>query len=127
MARDRQGNQQLIPKTFLTLLPSAVRPMSGASSLPVTPDRSYINNGVFPQAPPPTSASTNHVAENQNVPLSRVKRSRSTRRRTAEIQTTWEQDPEYQRDTVESTQANLHQDYNFLYHLVKVSEAATDR
>ncbi|XP_056867453.1 spectrin beta chain, non-erythrocytic 5 isoform X2 [Takifugu flavidus] len=93
MARDRQGNQQMIPKTFLNPLPSA--------------------------APPPSSTSTNHVAETQSVKSSRVKRSRSTRRRTAEIQTTWQQDPEYQRDTLESTQANLHQDYDFLNHLVK--------
>lgn len=28
MARDRQGNQQMIPKTFLNPLPSAVRPPS---------------------------------------------------------------------------------------------------
>lgn len=54
---------------------------------------------------------------------SRVKRSRSARRRTADIQTTWQQDPEYQRGTVEGAQANLHQDYNFLNHLVKVREA----
>lgn len=28
MARDRQGNQQMIPKTFLNPLPPAVRPLS---------------------------------------------------------------------------------------------------
>lgn len=59
MARDRQGNQQLIPKTFLNPLPSAVRPMSVVSSLPRTSDQSfYVSNAVFvrplpPPLPPP--------------------------------------------------------------------------
>lgn len=98
------------------------------SSLPRTSDPSfYLDDAVFAQAPPPSSASTNHVAETQSGKSSRVKRSRSTRRRTAEIQTTWQQDPEYQRDTVESVQATLRQDYNLLNHLVKVREATNDR
>ena len=42
------------------------------------------------------------------------------RRGTAEIQTTWLPDAQYQRDTVESTQAGLDKDYNSLYNLVKV-------
>ncbi|KAA8582408.1 hypothetical protein FQN60_009148 [Etheostoma spectabile] len=51
--------------------------------------------------------------------LSRPRRSRSMRRGTAEIQTAWLPDPQYQRDTVESTQAGLDRDYNSLYNLVK--------
>lgn len=43
---------------------------------------------------------------------------------TAEMQTTWLLDPQYQRDTVESAQASLDQDYNSLYNLVKVTGAA---
>lgn len=43
------------------------------------------------------------------------------RRGTAEIQTTWLPDAQYQRDTVESTQAGLDQDYNSLLNLVKVT------
>lgn len=43
------------------------------------------------------------------------------RRGTAEIQTTTLPDPQYQRDTVEGTQASLDQDYNSLYKLVKVT------
>lgn len=46
------------------------------------------------------------------------------RRGTAEIQTTWLADPQYQRDTVESAQASLDQDYSSLYSLVKVTGAS---
>lgn len=46
------------------------------------------------------------------------------RRGTAEIQTTWLPDPQYQRNTVESTRASLDQDYNSLYSLVKVTGAS---
>lgn len=42
------------------------------------------------------------------------------RRSTGELQTTWLPDAHYQRDTVENRQANLDQDYNSLYMLVKV-------
>ncbi|XP_036927334.1 spectrin beta chain, non-erythrocytic 5 isoform X2 [Acanthopagrus latus] len=93
LARDGRGNQQLIPKTFLSLLPAA--------------------------APPPAPPSTNSVAGSPSGKLSRPRRSRSMRRGTAEIQTTWLPDPQYQRDTVESTRASLDQDYNSLYNLVK--------
>lgn len=73
------------------------------------------------QAPPPKPpASTNGVPEGQSRKLSRPRRRRSMRRGTAEIQTTWLPDPQYQRDTVESTQASLDKDYNFLCNLVKV-------
>lgn len=75
------------------------------------------------QAPPPTSASTNSVPESPSRKLSRPRRSRSMCRGTSEIQTTWLPDPQYQRDTVENTQANLDQDYNSLYNLVKVKGA----
>lgn len=44
------------------------------------------------------------------------------RRSTTEIQTALLPDPHYHRDTVESTQAQLDQDYNSLYKLVKVRE-----
>lgn len=44
------------------------------------------------------------------------------RRSTTEIQTPLLPDPQYQRDTVESTQAALDRDYNSLYSLVKVRE-----
>ncbi|XP_076605262.1 spectrin beta chain, non-erythrocytic 5 [Chaetodon auriga] len=91
LARDGRGNQQLIPKSYLTLLPATAPPPA-----------------------PPTS--TNGFSES---PSSRPRRSRSMRRGTAEIQTTWLPDPQYQRDTVESTQASLDQDYNALLSLVK--------
>ncbi|XP_068608001.1 spectrin beta chain, non-erythrocytic 5 [Brachionichthys hirsutus] len=93
LARDSRGNQQLIPKTYLILLPAT--------------------------APPPTPASTSRVAENPNRKLNRPRRSRSMRRSTTEIQTTWPPDPQYQRETVEGTQASLDQDYTYLYNLLK--------
>uniref|UniRef100_A0A3Q3IUH0 Calponin-homology (CH) domain-containing protein n=1 Tax=Monopterus albus TaxID=43700 RepID=A0A3Q3IUH0_MONAL len=92
LARDSRGNQQLIPKTYLSLLPT----------------------------PPPTpTVSTNGVPENQSRKLSRLRRRRSMRRNTSEIQTALLPDPQYQRDTVESTQAGLDQDYSTLFSLVK--------
>ncbi|XP_039992754.1 spectrin beta chain, non-erythrocytic 5 isoform X2 [Xiphias gladius] len=97
LARDSQGNQQLIPKTYLTLLPATVQST----------------------APPTPPVSTHGVPESQSGKLSRPRRSRSMRRNTSEIQTTWIPDPQYQRDTVESTQTGLDQDYNSLYNLVK--------
>nr|XP_046269773.1 spectrin beta chain, non-erythrocytic 5 [Scatophagus argus] len=100
LARDGRGNQQLIPKTYLSLQPAA--------------------------APPPTSTSTNSVQESPGRKLSRPRRSRSMRRGTAEIQTTWLPDPQYQRDTVESTQAGLEQHYNSLYSLVKSKRRSLD-
>uniref|UniRef100_A0A3B4GB01 Spectrin beta chain, non-erythrocytic 5-like n=1 Tax=Pundamilia nyererei TaxID=303518 RepID=A0A3B4GB01_9CICH len=94
VARDSGGNQQSIPKTYLNMLPSSV--------------------------PPPTPpASANDMPESSSKKLSRPRRKRSMRRGTAEIQTTLLPDPEYQRDTVESTQGRLDQEYNFLYNLVK--------
>ncbi|XP_028422093.1 spectrin beta chain, non-erythrocytic 5 [Perca flavescens] len=94
LARDSRGNQQLVPKTYLTLLPATAPP-------PIPP------------------VSTNGAPESPSRKLSRPRRSRSMRRGTAEIQTTSLPDPQYQRDTVESTQAGLDRDYNSLYNLVK--------
>uniref|UniRef100_UPI0037E8FE98 spectrin beta chain, non-erythrocytic 5 n=1 Tax=Semicossyphus pulcher TaxID=241346 RepID=UPI0037E8FE98 len=94
LAKDGRGNQQLIPKTYLSILPAS--------------------------APPPTPpVSTNGVSESPSRKLSRPRRSRSMRRCTTEIQTTWLSDPQYQRETVESTQASLDRDYNSLYNMVK--------
>ncbi|XP_029317025.1 LOW QUALITY PROTEIN: spectrin beta chain, non-erythrocytic 5 [Cottoperca gobio] len=94
LARDSRGNQQLVPKTFLSLLPATAPPSS-----------------------PPVS--TNGEPESPNRMLSRPRSSRSMRRVTAESQTTCLPDPQYQRETVESTQASLDRDYNSLYNLVK--------
>ncbi|XP_068456287.1 spectrin beta chain, non-erythrocytic 5 [Clinocottus analis] len=89
LARDDRGNQQLVPKTYLSLLPAAAPPTS-----------------------PPVS--TNGAPESP----SRPRRRRSTRRGTAEIQTAWLPDPQYQRDAVESAQAELDRDYSALFQLV---------
>uniref|UniRef100_A0A3Q1IVH4 Calponin-homology (CH) domain-containing protein n=1 Tax=Anabas testudineus TaxID=64144 RepID=A0A3Q1IVH4_ANATE len=97
LARDSRGNKQLIPKTYLTLLPV--------------------------QTPAPTtSVSTNVASESQSRKVSRPRRSRSMRRSTTEIQTTLLPDPQYQRDTVENTQAELDQDYNSLYNTRSLAE-----
>ncbi|XP_067336707.1 spectrin beta chain, non-erythrocytic 5 isoform X2 [Channa argus] len=96
LARDSKGKQQLIPKTYLSLLPPTVQTL-----------------------PPTTPTSTSDVPESPGRKTSRPRRNRSTRRSTSEIQTTQLPDPEYQRDTVEGTQARLDQDYNSLYNLVK--------
>ncbi|CAJ1074861.1 spectrin beta chain%2C non-erythrocytic 5 [Xyrichtys novacula] len=94
LARDSRGNQQIIPRTYLNIQPSSAPP----------------------PAPP---ASTNGVPESSTRKLSRPRRSRSMRRSTTEIQTSWLPDPQYQRETVENTQAGLDQDYSSLYNLVK--------
>ncbi|XP_053700420.1 spectrin beta chain, non-erythrocytic 5 [Synchiropus splendidus] len=90
VARDSRGNQQFIPKTFLTVLPAA--------------------------APP---ASANGVSEGASRKTGRTRRRRSSRRRTTEIQPTWLPDPEYQRETLEGTQARLEEDYRSLCHMVQ--------
>ncbi|XP_068593345.1 spectrin beta chain, non-erythrocytic 5 [Cebidichthys violaceus] len=90
LARDARGNQQLVPKTYLSLLPNTAPPTSSANGVPESPSRKS----------------------------SRPRRSRSMRRGTAEIQTTWLPDLQYQRDTVENMQAGLDRDYNSLFLLV---------
>lgn len=77
------------------------------------------------QPPPPAPAPANSAAPSPNKKSSRLRRSRSLRRGTAEIQTAWLPDPQYQRETVESTQASLDQDFNSLYNLLKVQEKKT--
>ncbi|XP_029899947.1 spectrin beta chain, non-erythrocytic 5 isoform X2 [Myripristis murdjan] len=94
LARDSRGNQQLIPKTYLNLLPAAAPP----------------------QTPP---LSTSGAAESPSRKLSAPRRSRSMRRSTTEIQTTWLPDPQYQRDAVEAAQSGLEQDYSALHSLLK--------
>ncbi|XP_061843662.1 spectrin beta chain, non-erythrocytic 5 [Nerophis lumbriciformis] len=93
LVRDARGHQQLVPKTYLAELQVL--------------------------APPISPASTNGAADKQNKKLSRPRHSRSMRRGTAEIQTTWLPDPQYQRDTVEQTQARLDQDFKTLCGLIQ--------
>nr|XP_057947283.1 spectrin beta chain, non-erythrocytic 5-like isoform X2 [Doryrhamphus excisus] len=91
--RDARGHQQPVPKTYLTMLPVL--------------------------APPTSPAPAKGITDNQSRNLSRPRRSRSMHRGTSEIQTTWLPDPQYQKDTVEQTQARLDQDYKTLCHLVQ--------
>ncbi|XP_062252883.1 spectrin beta chain, non-erythrocytic 5 [Platichthys flesus] len=93
LARDSRGNQQLIPRTYLSLLSAT--------------------------APPTTPVGTSGVAVSTGTKASRPRRSRSNRRTTTEIQTSWLPDPQYQRDTVDSTQTRLDEDYKSLYSLLK--------
>ncbi|XP_067099877.1 spectrin beta chain, non-erythrocytic 5 [Osmerus mordax] len=93
LARDTKGNEQLVPKTYLNELSAT----------------------VTPSTPP-----TNGVSKPESGKLtSRPRRSRSMRRGTAEIQTAWIPDPHYQRNTIQSTQSSLDEDYNSLYNLAK--------
>lgn len=121
LARDSRGNQQLVPSTYLTVLSAAVRPQ-------IITNHRYLLKIIIELfrlaflTPPTQTPPTNGVSESQSRKLSR--RGHSMRRRTAEIQTTWLPDPQYQRDTVEGTQAGLDQDYNHLYKLLKVSTAS---
>lgn len=73
-----------------------------------------------PQSPPPTSSPA--AAQSSTKKSRRPRRNRSLRRGTAEIQSAWLLDPQYQRDTVESTQASLDQDFTSMQSLVKVGE-----
>ncbi|XP_061631327.1 spectrin beta chain, non-erythrocytic 5 isoform X2 [Phyllopteryx taeniolatus] len=102
VVKGAQGNQRRVPNTYLTPLPA--------------PD------------PPTLPASTNGVADPQNRKFNYPRHRRSTRPGTAEIQSTWVPDPQYQRVTVEATQTQLDQDYTsmccLLQSKVKVLEEA---
>ncbi|XP_024910886.1 spectrin beta chain, non-erythrocytic 5 isoform X2 [Cynoglossus semilaevis] len=94
LAQDSRGNQQIIPKTYLTLLPPNVTPAKELN---------------FTTGPP----------DGLSKKRSRPRRRRSLRNNTGEIQTTCLPDPQYQRQTVEGTQAQLQQEFDSLYNLVK--------
>ncbi|XP_057715583.1 spectrin beta chain, non-erythrocytic 5 isoform X1 [Corythoichthys intestinalis] len=100
MIRDVRGNQQLIPNTYLTFAPAP--------------------------APSNSPASTNGIVNIQGRRFIRLSRRRSTYHSTSEIQTPWAPDPQYQRATVEMTQAQLDEDYmsmcNLLESKVKILE-----
>jgi len=63
------------------------------------------------------------VPESPARRFSLPKRSRSLRRSASERQTTWPPDAHYQRDTIETTQSHLQEDYDSLYRLVQVRRA----
>nr|XP_029543639.1 spectrin beta chain, non-erythrocytic 5 [Oncorhynchus nerka] len=93
LVRDSKGNEQLVPKTYLTELPSSTN---------------------TPSTPPP---STNGVTESPTKRVNRARRRRSMRRGTAEIQSSSIPDPHYQRETIESAQSSLDRDFNSLHNL----------
>ncbi|XP_049319614.1 spectrin beta chain, non-erythrocytic 5 isoform X1 [Astyanax mexicanus] len=98
LVRDSKGNEQLVPSTYITELPTA-------------------------QAPP---APVNGVPETQTRKVSRPRRTRSMRRGTAEITTASIPDPHFQKDTIESTQSNLEKDFNSLYQLAQSKRKILD-
>ncbi|XP_034163832.2 spectrin beta chain, non-erythrocytic 5 [Pangasianodon hypophthalmus] len=98
LVRDSKGNQQLVPSTYITELPSS-------------------------QAP---TAPTNVAAENQTRKVSRPRRTRSMRRGTAEISTTSIPDPHFQKDTIENTQSSLEKDFNSLCQLLQYKRKILD-
>uniref|UniRef100_A0A8C8K4M3 Spectrin beta chain, non-erythrocytic 5 n=1 Tax=Oncorhynchus tshawytscha TaxID=74940 RepID=A0A8C8K4M3_ONCTS len=93
LVRDSKGNEQLVPKTYLTELPSSTN---------------------TPSTPPP---STNGVTESPTKRVNRAHRRRSMRLGTAEIQSSSIPDPHYQRETIESAQSSLDRDFNSLHNL----------
>ncbi|KAL0969732.1 hypothetical protein UPYG_G00231540 [Umbra pygmaea] len=97
LVRDVKGNEQLVPKTYLTELPLSTTP---------------------PSKPLPDT-STNGIAESPPKRVNRARRRRSMRRGTAEIQFSMVPDPHYQRDTIDNTQSSLDQDFNSLRNLAK--------
>ncbi len=64
---------------------------------------------------------TNGEPESPKKNVSRSRRTRSMRRGTAEISTSSLPDPHFQKDTIESTQSSLEQDFNSLYNLAQVN------
>ncbi|XP_066510159.1 spectrin beta chain, non-erythrocytic 5 [Hoplias malabaricus] len=98
LVQDGNGNEQIVPSTYITELPSA-------------------------QAPP---AHTNGVPESQLQKVSRPRRTRSMRRGTAEISTTSIPDPHFQKDTIEDTQSSLEKNFNSLNQLAQSKRKILD-
>ncbi|KAK7879539.1 hypothetical protein WMY93_033750 [Mugilogobius chulae] len=105
-ARDARGNQQLIPKTYLTLL---------------TPQTSTVDS-------PESSASPSGVSESPRTSSSsKPRRSRSMRRSTTEIHMSWSPDPQYERGSVEKTQRELEEEHQNLLNVCKVRPERKDQ
>ncbi|KAK2878694.1 hypothetical protein Q8A67_019485 [Cirrhinus molitorella] len=98
LLRDSRGNEQLVSPTYIREMPSS-------------------------NAPPETA---NGEAESPKKKVSRPRRTRSMRRGTAEISTSSLPDPHFQKDTIESTQSSLEQDFNSLYNLAQSKNKILD-
>ncbi|KAG7328102.1 hypothetical protein KOW79_008046 [Hemibagrus wyckioides] len=98
LVRDSNGNEQLVPSTYITELSSS-------------------------QAPP---APTNVAPENQTRKVSRPRRTRSMRRGTAEISTSSLPDPHFQKDNIENTQSSLEKEFNNLCQLLQYKRKILD-
>uniref|UniRef100_A0A4W4DYW9 Spectrin, beta, non-erythrocytic 5 n=1 Tax=Electrophorus electricus TaxID=8005 RepID=A0A4W4DYW9_ELEEL len=98
LLRDSKGNEQLVPCTYVTQLPSTQAP-------PAPPD-------VAPKS--------------VRQEVSRPRRSRSTRRSTAEVTSASMPDPHFQKDTIEKTQSDLEKDFNSLYELAQSKKKVLD-
>uniref|UniRef100_A0A673I813 Spectrin beta chain, non-erythrocytic 2-like n=1 Tax=Sinocyclocheilus rhinocerous TaxID=307959 RepID=A0A673I813_9TELE len=98
LLRDSRGNEQLASSTFIREMPSS-------------------------KAPPEP---TNGEPESPKKKVSQPRRTRSMRRGTAEISTSSLPDPHFQKDTIESTQSSLEQDFNSLYNLAQSKNKVLD-
>ncbi|XP_073682671.1 spectrin beta chain, non-erythrocytic 5 [Garra rufa] len=98
LLRDSRGNEQLVSPTYIREMPSS-------------------------NAPPETA---NGEAESPKKKVSRPRRTRSMRRGTAEISTSSLPDPDFQKDTIESTQSSLEKDFNNLYNLAQSKNKILD-
>nr|XP_055027307.1 spectrin beta chain, non-erythrocytic 5 [Misgurnus anguillicaudatus] len=98
LLKDSKGNEQLVSSTYIRELPSS-------------------------EAPPVT---TNGAPESPRRKVNRPRRTRCMRRGTAEISTSSLPDPHFQKETIESTQNSLEQDFNSLYHLAQSKHKILD-
>uniref|UniRef100_A0A672QKD3 Spectrin, beta, non-erythrocytic 5 n=1 Tax=Sinocyclocheilus grahami TaxID=75366 RepID=A0A672QKD3_SINGR len=98
LLRDSRGHEQLVSSTFIREMPSS-------------------------KAPPEP---TNGEPESPKKKVSQPRRTRSMRRGTAEISTSSLPDPHFQKDTIESTQSSLEQDFNSLYNLAQSKNKVLD-
>ncbi|XP_043119308.1 spectrin beta chain, non-erythrocytic 5 isoform X2 [Puntigrus tetrazona] len=98
LLRDSKGNEQLVSSTFIREMPSSKAPVEPMNGEPESPKKK----------------------------VSRPRRTRSMRRGTAEISTSSLPDPHFQKDTIESTQRRLEQDFNSLYNLAQSKNKILD-
>ncbi|KAG5855882.1 hypothetical protein ANANG_G00001630 [Anguilla anguilla] len=110
LVKDNKGNQQLVPPTYITELLPKVEP----------PFQPALNNGTLET---PAQVGPGQVSPAQ---VSRPRRSRSMRRGTTEIQSSMLPDPQYQQDTITTTQHSLDRDFSSLQSLAQSRRRALE-
>ncbi|KAJ8377542.1 hypothetical protein AAFF_G00256380 [Aldrovandia affinis] len=100
LVRDSKGNQQLVPVTYIAVLPAKLE----------SPSHPAVNKGTL-ESP---------------AQVSRPRRSRSMRRGTTEIPSNTLPDPHFQKDTILTTQTSLDRDYTHLRTLAQARRRALE-